>query len=67
LEGQIDQLHGILELRAREGQTAQKHRAMTIWGEKLLDVHKQLMKKVQNKNSDFQDDFMMYSSHMQRA
>ena len=46
IEGQIDQLSGILELRAREGQAAQKHRAMQVWGEKLLDVHKQLMKKV---------------------
>ena len=66
MEGQIDQLNGVLELRAREGQIAQKHRAMQVWSEKLLDVHKQLMKKVHTKSSDFQDDFMMYS-HMQRA
>ena len=63
MEGQIDQLGGLLELRAREGQAAQKHRAMHVWGEKLLDVHKQLMKKVSQKSSDFGDDFMMYS-HM---
>ena len=40
LEGQIDQLNGFLELKAREGQTAHKHRAMTVWGDKLLDIHK---------------------------
>lgn len=46
MEGQIDQLNGFLELRSREGQVAHKHRAMQVWGDKLLDVHKQLLKKV---------------------
>ena len=53
IEGQIDQLNGFLELRSREGQLAHKHRAMQVWGDKLLDVHKQLMKKVQPKSKDF--------------
>ena len=66
LEGQIDQLNGMLELRAREGQAAQKHRSMQMWGDKLLEIHKQLMKKVQTKNNDMQDDYMMYA-HMGRG
>jgi hypothetical protein len=38
---------------------------MQLWGDKLLEVHKQLMKKVATKNNDLSDDFMMYS-HMGR-
>lgn len=60
IEAQIDQLNGVLELRAREGQAAQKHRAMQVWGEKLLDVHGQLMKKVSAKNNDSDTDYMSY-------
>ena len=63
LEGQIDQLNGMLELRAREGMAAQKHRSMQMWGDKLLEVHKQLMKKVASKNNDM-DEVMMYQRMM---
>ena len=61
LEGQIDQLNGYLELRSREGQIAQKHRVMQIWGDKLLDIHKQLIKKVNHKTGESQDDLGMFS------
>lgn len=46
IEGQIDQLNGILELASGDSKFANKHRAMQVWGDKLLDVHKQLLKKV---------------------
>ena len=43
LEGQIDQLKETCELRANDLQTAQKHRAMQEWGNKMLELHSQLV------------------------
>ena len=51
IEGQIDQINGLLELNSKESQTALKHRAMQKWGEKLVDIHKQLMKKAATKEN----------------
>lgn len=57
LEGQIDQLKEVLELRSAEQQTAQKHRAMQDWGNKLLELHGQLVKQVEPKvAADFDED-----------
>lgn len=61
LEGQIDQLREVLELRSAEQQTAQKHRAMQDWGNKLLELHSQLVKQVDPKqgHSGHDDDGLM--------
>ena len=52
LEGQIDQINGFLEMNSEEGQLAHKHRAMQVWSEKLMEIHKQLMKKANPKNKE---------------
>ena len=64
LEGQIDQLKEVLELRSAEHQTAQKHRAMHDWGNKLLELHGQLVRQVEARvggagEFDQDDDFAM--------
>lgn len=61
LEAQIDQLHGILELSSTDNVVANKHRAMSDWGNKLLEVHKALLKKVSDKSTEgrFGGDFHM--------
>lgn len=49
IEGQIDQINGILELASSDTIVADKHRAMSAWGDKLLTVHKELLRKVNDK------------------
>ena len=56
LEGQIDQIRQVLELHTAEQQTAQKHRAMQDWGNKLLELHEQLVRQVEPKNTGEFDD-----------
>lgn len=58
LEGQIDQVHGFLELRASEQLEAQKYRAMQTWGQTLLEINKQLTKQIQVK-TDNEDYYSM--------
>ena len=61
IEGQIDQLNGVLELSSSDTIVANKHRAMSDWGNKLLEVHKALLKKVNDRSSEgrFGADFHM--------
>lgn len=50
IQGQIDQVNGVLELRGSELQTAQKHTAIRLWADKLVDVNKRMFEKI---NFDF--------------
>jgi len=43
LEGQIDTLKETVELRTNDIQTTQKHRAMSEWGNKMIELHTQLV------------------------
>jgi COP9 signalosome complex subunit 2 len=49
IEGQIDQVKNVLELASSDTIVADKHRAMSAWGDKLLSVHKELLRKVNDK------------------
>ena len=46
----------MLELRQAEHQTAQKHRAMQDWGKTVLELHSQLVKQIEPKANDFDDE-----------
>lgn len=46
LQGSIDQVQGVLELRGSELQTAQKHTAIRKWADTLVDINKKLFQKV---------------------
>ena len=52
IEGQIDQVRNVLELASSDTIVADKHRAMSAWGDKLLSVHRELLRKVNDKQGD---------------
>lgn len=47
IQGQIDQVNGVLELRGGEIATAQKHTAIRKWADALVDINKRLHDKIQ--------------------
>jgi len=52
VKGSIDQINGVLELSAGELKISAKHRAMQQWGNTLLDIHKKLCLKVNEKGNE---------------
>ena len=46
IQGQIDQVNGVLELNSSELLTTQKHSAMRKWMDTLVDVNQRLFEKV---------------------
>ena len=53
IKGQIDQINGVLELSAGELKISHKHRAMQQWGTTLLDIHKKLTSKLNEKGNEY--------------
>lgn len=46
VQGQIDQVRGVLELQSSELLKVQKHSAVRQWADSLTDLNKRLMVKV---------------------